>query len=1320
MDWSAFHEKAKLALPPRELPERRYWLGVLHHDTLPEQPLGEHDFVWMAGNAKISIAKIHETYVKRHPDIDIDIVFEDRTPPPDVRVKSLNDYNDNIVVFRAMNKSRTPLHPVNRQSIVESRQSRAHDNVNPAPIAPLPSPALPSWTELQASPVTGGSSAPTSRHASLMPLPPVSANKENNPIPLSDALRERVRPLGNLPISGQGEDTTSRGSSKAETPAAPSIQAPSKAAVVKKEAAEAKEEAARVKDETIVLMKKEHVSLSPMAAAQARDVKAEQRSPRSSQSPVREKVEPFRPEDVFGRDVTPDADQDIEARPTDHFIQQVINDQNPELLEAGVRKSLQILDTLKVAFSKYAASSQDAVAWIKSMEKLSAQAERKRTVVGVVGNTGAGKSSVINAMLDEDRLLPTNCMRACTAVVTEISWNDSNDLTRKYRAEIEFISRTDWEKELGILMKEFLTENGTVAKETTDQDTDAGIAWAKFHAVYPRKTKEMLSECTLAELMAERSVLEVLGTTKRLNHRTAASLYEQLKRYIDSKEKVTGKKKDKEKDKNRIPYQMEYWPLIKVVKIYTKSPALSTGAVIVDLPGVHDSNAARAAVAQGYMKQCTGLWIVAPITRAVDDKAAKNLLGDSFKRQLKYDGGFSGITFICSKTDDISITEAMDSLGLNDQISALEDEENHYKDEVKKLHEQIEDLTESQEIYDLAFKEADKELDTWEALRDDFDADQTVYAPVKNGKKRKSQSSNKKSRKRRRNDSNDDSDDEFIASDDESSEGSDAESEVESDMEGIQAPQKPLTEEAIKAKINELRESKKKARRERAEIEQSKKNIKPKIRPTKARMAEVRAKMNAICISGRNNYSKTAIQKDFAAGIKDLDQENAIEDDEENFNPDEELRDYEEVANSLPVFCVSARAYQKMCGRMRKDDDVPCFETIEETEIPQLQAHCKKLTEAGRIQSCRTFLLHICQQLTTFSLWASNDGTGLQMTGDEKRKQVKYLTKRLNELEKGLEKAIQNCIGVMKKEMADQIFEKYPEIIEEAAQAAPDTARGWGAHRSEGGLFWGTYKALVRRDGIYTSASAGHRDFNAELVSPITKRLATGWERAFQHRLPKAFQVYTKDSGQILHEFHSRVEERARENGVGLASLTGLKAQIQNYEQQFQNLYTTLVTRMTELQRDANRDFTPAIVDIMRSVYELCVNERGTGSYLRMKTCMNQHVEQNRHSMFEKAVQTVTGHLHTMCKDLEEEMASKADEIYVFMKRDYMAVLGGVETDQDAVMSKEERVMRAEIKTLLLAVDGQFEAIAEGRIEEQVQDVDEDEDMDVEAGASDD
>lgn len=50
---------------------------------------------------------------------------------------------------------------------------------------------------------------------------------------------------------------------------------------------------------------------------------------------------------------------------------------------------------------------------------------------------------------------------------------------------------------------------------------------------------------------------------------------------------------------------------------------LSTGAVLVDLPGVRDANAARGAIAEKYMKSCNAVWIVADITRAVDNRTAK-------------------------------------------------------------------------------------------------------------------------------------------------------------------------------------------------------------------------------------------------------------------------------------------------------------------------------------------------------------------------------------------------------------------------------------------------------------------------------------------------------------------------------------------------------------------------------------------------------------------------------------------------------------------------------------------------------------------------
>ena len=42
--------------------------------------------------------------------------------------------------------------------------------------------------------------------------------------------------------------------------------------------------------------------------------------------------------------------------------------------------------------------------------------------------------------------------------------------------------------------------------------------------------------------------------------------------------------------------------------------------------GVADANAARNNIAKDYMKKCNCIWILAPITRAVDDKTARGIL----------------------------------------------------------------------------------------------------------------------------------------------------------------------------------------------------------------------------------------------------------------------------------------------------------------------------------------------------------------------------------------------------------------------------------------------------------------------------------------------------------------------------------------------------------------------------------------------------------------------------------------------------------------------------------------------------------------------
>ena len=136
-----------------------------------------------------------------------------------------------------------------------------------------------------------------------------------------------------------------------------------------------------------------------------------------------------------------------------------------------------------------------------------------------------------------------------------------------------------------------------------------------------------------------------------------------------------------------------------------------------------------------------------------------------------------------------------------------------------------------------------------------------------------------------------------------------------------------------------------------------------------------------------------------AAGMKELDQEIMAEEDEESFDPDVDIRDYDEVAKSLPVFCVSSRGYQKLQGRLKKDSSVSGFRHVDETEVPALQYHCKQLTVVGRTAACKRFMTMLSQLLNSMTLWASNDGTGANLTQEQRDQEARFLNKSLKNLE---------------------------------------------------------------------------------------------------------------------------------------------------------------------------------------------------------------------------------------------------------------------------------------------------------------------------------
>ena len=213
------------------------------------------------------------------------------------------------------------------------------------------------------------------------------------------------------------------------------------------------------------------------------------------------------------------------------------------------------------------------------------------------------------------------------------------------------------------------------------------------------------------------------------------------------------------------------------------------------------------------------------------------------------------------------MTEAQDSLGLDDETAPQYEKLDNLKKARKSLRKELDDLKESKDLFEEATTEADDQIEAWEKLEGQFESGDTVFAPEpKVAARKRKLGTGPESRKRQRLNSSDiedsdDSDFEEAGSDDSENHGS-----LVNDSRNRQ----PLTEEQISTKIQELKATKKRARTQKAEVATKMDGLRKDLKEIKLAEDEIESSLSAMCISGRNDYSKGAIQQDFANGIKEL------------------------------------------------------------------------------------------------------------------------------------------------------------------------------------------------------------------------------------------------------------------------------------------------------------------------------------------------------------------------------------------------------------------------------------------------------------------
>ncbi|KAL6232076.1 hypothetical protein BDW75DRAFT_233104 [Aspergillus navahoensis] len=301
--------------------------------------------------------------------------------------------------------------------------------------------------------------------------------------------------------------------------------------------------------------------------------------------------------------------------------------------------------------------------------------------VGFIGDSGMGKSSVINSILDESGLARSGGDgAACTTVVTEFR-NVDDEYPSNYTVKADFMNNVEIRElfeELLSNVRRYYTDayrEVTQVEEQQNIRTAATKAWDTFRSLFPDQPELDLDFLSRDGEDAAESIVSTLmewaiarldnqpGGRERLEEPRVASHADECMDLLDS---LTTDHSGGDRT--------ALWPFVKLIRVYLRSPILRTGLVLADLPGFRDLNYARVRATERYLRHsCDEVFVVSTITRCMTDQS----IGDIIRRCVQD----QPIRIVCTRSEDVDAretgrtapaTEAAQIRSLDDRIKDLD------------------------------------------------------------------------------------------------------------------------------------------------------------------------------------------------------------------------------------------------------------------------------------------------------------------------------------------------------------------------------------------------------------------------------------------------------------------------------------------------------------------------------------------------------------------------------------------------------------------------------------------------------------------------
>ncbi|KAK3994289.1 hypothetical protein QBC44DRAFT_322976 [Cladorrhinum sp. PSN332] len=324
--------------------------------------------------------------------------------------------------------------------------------------------------------------------------------------------------------------------------------------------------------------------------------------------------------------------------------------------------------------------------------------------VAFVGDSGVGKSSVLNSLLDVKGLAPASSGgSACTSVATEYLFRDNE----AFAVEVTPFSESELRTQLSGLIESYrlykLHKNDIQDREERKlAEEQFRLATDTFQAMFRGRMQDgrFILDNT------EEGVLEIMmGWARECGWQDGS----QDHTFTDAEE--CSSLLAKLNSAGRQSREPASWPYTKKISVFLKAHVLRSGLILVDLPGLRDLNSARQRVTERYLIECDEIFVVCQRSRATSDAGVQAVF------ELAKQARLSNVGIICTNSDDVKLDEAVREWegATAREIKRQSDEIASAEEDLANLKERREELED--ELMDLCDEEKDELLELGPKVR---------------------------------------------------------------------------------------------------------------------------------------------------------------------------------------------------------------------------------------------------------------------------------------------------------------------------------------------------------------------------------------------------------------------------------------------------------------------------------------------------------------------------------------------------------------------------------------------------------------------------